>query len=146
MIQEEEEYDHEFENEWQGEKNDSNEMDESADGQARLNDTAPGQSANGMEVDSTKSAGPTQASSRRQQNADPAWTLQAALGTEEEQERWKSGDIAGVYEDTLRMLLRLQGEGDLTTEAGAEGNALATTVGKVERAGRAAEVVENMMK
>ncbi|CAG8948436.1 unnamed protein product [Penicillium salamii] len=76
---------------------------------------------------------------------DPAWRLEAGLGTEEEQERWKSGDIAGVYEDTLRILLRLQGEGD-AVEVGAEGEALATTVGKAERAGRAAEVVEDMMK
>ncbi|CAG8068396.1 unnamed protein product [Penicillium salamii] len=76
---------------------------------------------------------------------DPAWRLEADLGTEEEQERWKSGDIAGVYEDTLRILLRLQGEGD-AVEVGAGGEALATTVGKAERAGRAAEVVEDMMK
>ncbi|CAG7990025.1 unnamed protein product [Penicillium olsonii] len=73
---------------------------------------------------------------------DPAWNLEAALGTEEEKERWGSGDIAGVYEDTLRMLLRLQGEDAVE----GEGEALATTVGKAERAGRAAEVVENMMK
>jgi kinetochor protein Mis14/NSL1 len=44
------------------------------------------------------------------------------------------------------MLLRLQGESDAGHEVGADGDALATTVGKVERAGRAAEVVENMMK
>jgi kinetochor protein Mis14/NSL1 len=142
IIQDEEDYENELENEWEKE-NDSSKMDESADGQTQSNDTAPGQS-DGMDVDSAKKVGSTHASSRRQN--DPAWTLQAALGTEEEQERWKSGDIAAVYEDTLRMLLRLQGEGDITTEAGADGNALATTVGKVERAGRAAEVVENMMK
>jgi kinetochor protein Mis14/NSL1 len=40
--------------------------------------------------------------------------------------------------------LRLQGEGEVSSEDGTEGHALATTVGKAERAGRAAEVVENM--
>ena len=147
MIQEDEEYENELENEWQEEKNNLNEeMDESADGQAQSNDTARGHAADQMDIDPSKEVGSTQAPSRRRGTTDPAWNLQAALGTVEEQERWKSGDIAGVYEDTLRMLLQLQGEGDITPEAGAEGNALATTVGKVERAGRAAEVVETMMK
>jgi kinetochor protein Mis14/NSL1 len=146
MIQEEEFYEKELEIELQGEKI-NNEMDESVDGQAQsIEDTTPGQTADRMDVDSTEDFGSTPASSRRRRNIDPTWTLQAALGTEEEQERWKSGDIAGVYEDTLRMLLRLQGESGATPEDGAEGNALATTVGKVERAGRAAEVVETMMK
>ncbi|KAJ5341291.1 hypothetical protein N7541_010415 [Penicillium brevicompactum] len=88
-----------------------------------------------MDVDSAANAG-----SKR----DPAWDLEAKLGSEVEGERWKGGDFAGVYEDTLRLLLRLQGEGE-DVEVG-EGEALATTVGKVERAGRAAEVVEEMMK
>ena len=99
-----------------------------------------------MDVDSTPNGTGSVRSRRTPGNLDPAWALQVALGTEEEQERWKSGDIASVYEDALRMLLRLQGEGNTNTEAGAEGNALATTVGKAERAGRAAEVVENMNK
>ncbi|KAJ5683925.1 uncharacterized protein N7477_000270 [Penicillium maclennaniae] len=76
------------------------------------------------------------------QPMDPSWKLDVQLGTEEETERWRSGDMAGVYEDALRTLQRLQGEGE--DVAVGEGNALATTVGKAERAARAAEVVEGM--
>ncbi|RAK70813.1 uncharacterized protein BO72DRAFT_454215 [Aspergillus fijiensis CBS 313.89] len=73
--------------------------------------------------------------------------LQVPLGTKHEAERWRSGDIAEVYEDALRTLLRLQGEAlagqAATSDAeGADGNALASTLGKAERAGRAVEVVE----
>ncbi|KAJ6083373.1 hypothetical protein N7467_007508 [Penicillium canescens] len=88
----------------------------------------------GMDVDSAPKEG----------DAASRWKLETALGTAEEQERWSSGDIAGVYEDALQTILRLQGEGGVGAETGAEGHALATTVGKAERAGRAAEVVENM--
>jgi kinetochor protein Mis14/NSL1 len=131
IIQEEDEY--------------GEEMDEAADVPVQSDEHEGTTPASGMDVDSTaKATGPAQ--SRRARKYDPAWTLQVELGTEAEQERWKSGDIAGVYEDALRMLLRLQGEGDAGAEAGAEGNALASTVGKAERAGRAAEVVENMTK
>ncbi|KAJ5155395.1 Kinetochore Mis14 [Penicillium capsulatum] len=94
-----------------------------------------------MDVDAENgSTGPK----RRRKSTDPSWTLQVPLGTEEEVERWQSGDMADVYEDALRTLQRLQGEGDADTEAGVEGNALATTVGKAERAGRAADVVDKM--
>ncbi|KAJ5795714.1 uncharacterized protein N7518_004254 [Penicillium psychrosexuale] len=160
MIEEEEE---EYENEDEignGGKDADNdtEMGESTNLQPQSNNenenenTTPGQEPDGMDIDSIPNGTGSvrtgaQAFSRRPRgNYDPAWTLQAALGTEAEQERWKSGDIASVYEDALRMLLRLQGEGNADTEAGVEGNALATTVGKAERAGRAAEVVENMNK
>ncbi|PYH80026.1 Mis14-domain-containing protein [Aspergillus uvarum CBS 121591] len=73
--------------------------------------------------------------------------LQVPLGSKHEAERWRSGDMAEVYEDALRTLLRLQGEalaGQAATPdvEGADGNALASTVGKAERAGRAVEVVE----
>lgn len=146
MIEEEEE---EYENEEKDTDNDT-EMGESTNLQPQSNNenqnTTPGQEADGMDVDSIPNGTGSVRSRRPRGNPDPAWTLQVALGTEEEQERWKSGDIANVYEDALRMLLRLQGEGNTNTEAGAEGNALATTVGKAERAGRAAEVVENMNK
>lgn len=81
----------------------------------------------------------TKTGSRRM---DPSWKLDVQLGTEEETERWRSGDMADVYEDALRTLQRLQGEGEDIVVG--EGNALATTVGKAERAGRAAEVVESM--
>ena len=83
---------------------------------------------------------------RPRKRHDPTWTLQVPMGTEEEAERWQSGDMAAAYENALRMLLRLQGEEGVaeSSKAGGEGNALATTVGKAERAGRAAEVVEKM--
>ena len=79
----------------------------------------------------------------RRRKPDPEWELQVPLGTKEEAERWRSGDMAEVYEATLRTLQRLQGEANVGEE-GPEGNALATTVGKAERAGRAADVVEHM--
>ena len=157
IEEEEEEYENgdEIGNGGKGADNDTA-MGESTNLQPQSNNenenTTPGQEPDRMDIDSIPNGAGSvrtgaQAHSRRPRgNYDPAWTLQAALGTEAEQERWKSGDIASVYEDALRMLLRLQGEGNANTEAGAEGNALATTVGKAERAGRAAEVVENMNK
>ncbi|KAJ5616344.1 hypothetical protein N7537_001458 [Penicillium hordei] len=152
MIEEEEEEDENEDEIGNGRKDADNdtEMGESANVQPQSNNenenTTPGQQADGMNVDSTLNGTGSARSLHPSGKLDPAWTLQAGLGTEEEQERWKSGDIASVYEDALRMLLRLQGEGNANTEGGAEGNALATTVGKAERAGRAAEVVENMNK
>lgn len=82
-------------------------------------------------------------SQSRLSRPDPSWELQIPLGTDAETERWRSGDMAEVYERALRTLQRLQGEADVDEE-GSEGNALATTVGKAERAGRAADVVESM--
>ncbi|CAG8887704.1 unnamed protein product [Penicillium egyptiacum] len=156
IEEEEEEYENKYEIENGGKDADDTEMGGPVNVQPQSNNEnenrIPGQESDGMDVDSmpdgTGSArrGDQARSRRPRGNYDSAWMLQAALGTEEEQERWKSGDIASVYEDALRMLLRLQGEGNVNTEAGAEGNALATTVGKAERAGRAAEVVENMNK
>ncbi|KAJ5792945.1 Kinetochore Mis14 [Penicillium pulvis] len=85
----------------------------------------------------------TEKSHSRRNRPDPSWELQVPLGTDAEAERWRSGDMAEVYERALRTLQRLQGEADVDEE-GSEGNALATTVGKAERAGRAADVVESM--
>lgn len=70
--------------------------------------------------------------------------LEISLGTENEAERWRGGEMAEVYEDALRTLLRLQGEGVSvdTSGDGTDGNALSSTLGKAERAGRAVEVVE----
>ncbi|KAG0159556.1 hypothetical protein PDIDSM_7078 [Penicillium digitatum] len=144
MIEEEEE---EYENEDEienGQKDADNdtEIGKSANVQPQSNiqnvNATLGQEANGMRVDSA----PHGTGSKPRPGVDVA----GCARTEEEQERWKSGDIASVYEDALRMLLRLQGDGNSNTDAGVEGNALATTVGKAERAGRAAEVVENMNK
>ncbi|KAJ5648312.1 hypothetical protein N7490_004684 [Penicillium lividum] len=102
-----------------------------------------------MDVDagdgSLKQNEASQSQARRRRNRpDPAWDLQIPLGTEAEAERWRSGDMAEVYEHALRTLQRLQGEADADGEDGSEGNALATTVGKAERAGRAADVVDSM--
>lgn len=101
-----------------------------------------------MDVDTQSASASASTKHRRSRRTrpDPAWTLDVPLGTDEEAERWRNGDMAEVYENALRTLQRLQGEGDTEAgkEAGSEGNALATTVGKAERAGRAAEVVESM--
>jgi kinetochor protein Mis14/NSL1 len=104
--------------------------------------------ADAMDVDTQSASASTSTKRRRSARTrpNPAWTLDIPLGTDEEAERWRNGDMAEVYENALRTLQRLQGEGDseVGKEAGSEGNALATTVGKAERAGRAAEVVESM--
>lgn len=73
------------------------------------------------------------------------WKLDIPLGTENEASRWREGDMALVYEDALRTLLSLQGEGAGSgdDDKSQEGTALASTVGKAERAGKAVEVVEN---
>ncbi|KAL4800435.1 kinetochore protein Mis14 like-domain-containing protein [Aspergillus venezuelensis] len=78
------------------------------------------------------------------------WNLDIPLGTEQEASRWRNGEMAEVYDDALRTLLRLQGEAVLgdedsaSTSDGVDGNALASTVGKAERAGRAVEFVEKI--
>ncbi|KAF3386950.1 Kinetochore protein mis14 [Penicillium rolfsii] len=99
-----------------------------------------------MDVDTPSGSTQHRRSRYTRNRPNPAWTLDISLGTDEEAERWRNGDMAEVYENALRTLQRLQGEGDTGAgkEAGSEGGALATTVGKAERAGRAAEVVENM--
>ncbi|KAH8697064.1 kinetochore protein Mis14 like-domain-containing protein [Talaromyces proteolyticus] len=77
----------------------------------------------------------------------PEWKLDIPFGSDSERERWQSGEMAEVYSDTLRTLLRLQGEyveGDEPASVEASRNALSTTVGTAERASRAAEVVKKM--
>ncbi|KAJ5239880.1 kinetochore protein Mis14 like-domain-containing protein [Penicillium chermesinum] len=105
----------------------------------RMDETADGEETSRNEENNTE-AQPRRTKARR--GPDPAWTLEVPLGTDAEAERWRSGEMAEVYEKTLRTLQRLQGDADM--EDSAEGNALATTVGKAERAGRAADVVEQM--
>ncbi|KAJ5390735.1 uncharacterized protein N7496_001803 [Penicillium cataractarum] len=99
-----------------------------------------------MDVDTESGAASTKRQRPRRARPNPAWKIDVPLGTDEEVDRWRNGDMAEVYENALRTLQRLQGEGDSEGggQAGSEGNALATTVGKAERAGRAAEVVERM--
>lgn len=89
-------------------------------------------------------------SNRQRRTIKPEWKIEIPLGSEAEAQRWRNGDMADVYDDALRTLLRLQGEvadesdSGAAGDGGSDGNALATTVGKAERAGRAAEVVEKM--
>ncbi|PWY92578.1 Mis14-domain-containing protein [Aspergillus heteromorphus CBS 117.55] len=83
---------------------------------------------------------------KRRAKAKAKAKLNIPLGTEHEAERWRGGEMAEVYEDALRTLLRLQGESQGPGTEGPDGsgnsNALASTLGKAERAGRAVEVVE----
>lgn len=77
----------------------------------------------------------------------PEWKLDIPFGSEAERERWQNGEMAEVYADTLQTLLRLQGEyveGDERGSMEASRNALSTTIGKAERAGRAVDVVKKM--
>jgi kinetochor protein Mis14/NSL1 len=75
------------------------------------------------------------------------WKLDILFGSEAERERWQNGEMAEVYSETLQTLLRLQGEyveGDEQGSLEASQNALSTTIGKAERAGRAVDVVKKM--
>ncbi|GFF60396.1 kinetochore protein mis14 [Aspergillus udagawae] len=94
----------------------------------------------------TTQNGPRRLRRRPSKSNSARWNLQIPLGSEHEAERWRSGEMAEVYDDALRTLLRLQGEvvpGE-QVESGPDGNALSSTLGKAERADRAAEVVEKM--
>jgi kinetochor protein Mis14/NSL1 len=81
-------------------------------------------------------------------DVDPDFRLDIPFGTQAERERWQSGEMAEVYTDTLRTLLRLQGE-ESSTEAGPEDDsdkkAISTTVATAERAEKAVDVVERMV-
>ena len=89
---------------------------------------------------------------RRVLEKHPEWVLRIPFATEEERKRWMEGEMSEVYADALRRLVRLQG--DASASAGSEdddgdedgdgSSSLAATVGKVERARQAAEVVEKM--
>ncbi|KAL5338647.1 kinetochore protein Mis14 like-domain-containing protein [Aspergillus crustosus] len=99
--------------------------------------------------DTAESNTTTKEKKRRRNPATPqtGWNLHIPLGTDHEAERWRNGEVAEVYEDALRTLLRLQGEeGDNagSQSDGLDGNALASTVGKAERAGRAVDFVEKI--
>lgn len=82
---------------------------------------------------------------------NPDWKLNIPFGTDLERERWFSGEMAEVYTDTLRTLLRLQGEdmelegeADTGNNTGSNNKAISTTVATAERAQKAVEVVEKM--
>ncbi|EAS36596.3 kinetochor protein Mis14/NSL1 [Coccidioides immitis RS] len=81
----------------------------------------------------------------------PEWILDVPFGSQRERERWCDGEIGEVYADGLKTLVRLQGEATLGKDDsdsedgnGHSSKGLAATVGKVERARQAAEVVEKM--
>lgn len=90
---------------------------------------------------------------------NPEWKLDIPFGSASERERWHSGEMAEVYADTLRTLLRLQGEEEEEEEGRAnndgdydnynnnndgDSKAISTTVATAERAERAVEFVEKM--
>ncbi|EEH17324.1 hypothetical protein PABG_07485 [Paracoccidioides brasiliensis Pb03] len=85
---------------------------------------------------------------RREGQSKEDFTLHVPYGsTEGTKRRWIEGGVEEVYANVLKTLVRLQ-DGDGDVQAGGdevEGDSgLAATVGKVERARRAAEVVEHL--
>jgi kinetochor protein Mis14/NSL1 len=81
---------------------------------------------------------------RPQFQQSPDWAIHVPLGIAQEKERWCDGEMEDLYVETLRTLARLQGEGDLGGPDDGDGSKrLSATVGKVERARKAIEVVEN---
>ena len=144
----------EMEEDEEGEEDgdDGDEMDTSGPDQDTKMDDAKNE-----QQSSAKSSSTRKQDWKRQVEKHPDWALQVAFGSEPERERWRDGEMSDVYADALRTLARLQGEvgvglgsedgqangGDDDTE-GEDSLGLATTVGKVERARMAAEVVEKM--
>ncbi|GKZ16683.1 hypothetical protein AbraIFM66951_000081 [Aspergillus brasiliensis] len=124
------------------------EMKEEEDGQQHQQQPqSAGQDTEMTDAGATTTTTTTARRQRRGPMTRSRAKLEVSLGTENEAQRWRSGEMAEVYEDALRTLLRLQGEGVPGAEVdssgeGADGNALASTLGKAERAGRAVEVVE----
>lgn len=84
----------------------------------------------------------------REEDIDAEFRLDIPFGTQAERERWLSGEMAEVYTDTLRTLLRLQGEESSTETAShddSDKKAISTTVATAERAEKAVDVVERMV-
>jgi kinetochor protein Mis14/NSL1 len=83
-----------------------------------------------------------------EEEIDAEFRLDIPFGTQAERERWQSGEMAEIYTDTLRTLLRLQGE-ESSTEAASQDDsdnkAISTTVATAERAEKAVDVVERMV-
>ena len=98
-----------------------------------------------LEDDDDNNADEAHAEAERAKESE-TWNLRVPLGAGEEAQRWRNGDVAQAYEDALRTLLHLQGEEDTSTADAPDtdgGDALATTVGKAERAMKAAEVLDD---
>ncbi|KAI5298168.1 hypothetical protein KEM55_003723 [Ascosphaera atra] len=85
----------------------------------------------------------------KQQRIRPEWKIQVPFENPTQQERWDSGDVAAVYSRALETLRQLHGDfdrkdGGLSDEEDEDSKALATTIGKLERAGKAVRVVEQL--
>ncbi|KAL4764285.1 uncharacterized protein BDW70DRAFT_129731 [Aspergillus foveolatus] len=128
--------------------------EEEDDADVEMNDVDADRNPDQLQTRPEEDAGNTNEGEQRRRgkvSRKKEWNLDIPLGTKQEAERWRNGEMAEVYEDALRTLLRLQGEpvlGDddaaLSKSDGVDGNALASTVGKAERAGRAVEFVEKI--
>ncbi len=128
------------------------EEEEGEDQDVGMGDADADANANQAESQSEDAAAKTKENRQRRKQPkkeSELWNLDIPLGTEKEAERWRNGEIAQVYEDALRSLLRLQGEAVPGDDEGSDpdwmdGSALASTVGKAERAGRAVDFVEKI--
>ncbi|KAL5002272.1 kinetochore protein Mis14 like-domain-containing protein [Aspergillus recurvatus] len=131
------------------------EEEEEDDADVEMDDAGAGGNQVQSQAKSEEGAANTNGEEKRQRRGvskkKKEWDLDIPLGAEQEAGRWRNGEMAEVYEDALRTLLRLQGDpvpGDddaaVSKSDGVDGNALASTVGKAERAGRAVEFVEKI--
>lgn len=134
------------------EVDDDGEGEEGENQDVEMGDADADANANQTEPQSEEAAAKTKEKRSRRKQAEKEseqWDLDIPLGTDKEAERWRNGEIAEVYEDALRTLLRLQGEAvpgddERSDSDGMDGSALASTVGKAERAGRAVDFVEKI--
>jgi kinetochor protein Mis14/NSL1 len=128
--------------------------EEEDDADVEMNDADADRNQDQLQAQPEEDAANTNEGEKRRRgkvSGKKEWNLNLPLGTEQEAERWRNGEMAEVYEDALRTLLRLQGEpvpgnndAAMSKSDGVDGNALASTVGKAERAGRAVEFVEKI--
>lgn len=134
------------------EVDDDGEEEEGENQDVEMGDANADANANQTEPQSEEAAAKTKKKISRRKQAEKEseqWDLDIRLGTDKEAERWRNGEIAEVYEDALRTLLRLQGEAvpgddERSDSDGMDGSALASTLGKAERAGRAVDFVEKI--
>ncbi|KAL4810391.1 Mis14-domain-containing protein [Aspergillus unguis] len=147
-IEEEERELDNYDDEGEDEEGEDVEMEDAATADQNGNVDGPQphpqpEAATNANTDTDSSSAKRQRNTSGKKKKDSAlWDLNVPLGTEQEAERWRNGEIAETYEDTLRTLLRLQGETIPDDNDDRSDDALASTVGKAERAGRAVEFVE----
>ncbi|KAL4928446.1 uncharacterized protein BDV17DRAFT_264300 [Aspergillus undulatus] len=150
VIEEEDKDLDEDEVDGEGETEEGEEDVEMQDADANANANANGQSGEGATSKDSNAEKRYRRKPSSKKSTQAQWKLDMPLGTEQEASRWRNGEMAEVYEDALRTLLRLQGEtvpGDedaVSSSDGVDGIALASIVGKAERAGRAVEFVEKI--